>query len=136
MSNSFINNFNNNFSALKWKESLDDVVVFMDGMRIPCLLIENKRDLVKKKKKEKEQDMEILEKFAKDNGFIGSFRTSAKTGKKVSEAMEFLINNIINRMETLIEGESLNRKNRRSVQLDPKNHTKAENARRKKKRCC
>ena len=29
-----------------------------------------------------------------------------------------------------------NRKDRRSVTLDPKNHTRAENARRKKKKCC
>lgn len=122
------------YSALKWKESLDDVVSFMDGMRLPCLYIENKRDLVKKKKKE---DMEKLEEFAKNNGFIGCYRTSAKTGKKVSESMEFLIKNIINRMDQIFEGQGISqRKERKSIQLDPKNHTKTENARRRKKGCC
>ena len=106
----------------------------MDGMRIPCLFIENKRDLVKKKKKE---DSEILLEFAKNNGFIGCFRTSAKTGKKVSESMEFLIQTIINRMDQIMMGNGgQTREVRRSLQLDPKNHTKAENARRRKKGCC
>ena len=103
----------------------------MDGMRLPCLLIENKRDLVKKKKKE---DAEILVNFAKNNGFIGCYRTSAKTGKKVSESMEFLIKTIINRMEQMMTGEERSkRQDRKSYQLDPKNHTRAENARRKKR---
>ena len=103
----------------------------MDGMRLPCLLIENKRDLVKKKKKE---DAEILVNFAKNNGFIGCYRTSAKTGKKVSESMEFLIKAIINRMEQMMTGEERSkRQDRKNYQLYPKNHTRAENARRKKK---
>ena len=106
----------------------------MDGMRLPCLFIENKRDLVKKKKKE---DAEKLIEFSKNNGFIGCFRTSAKTGKKVSESMEFLIKNIINRMEQVLIGQGKEKRvDRKSVQLDPKNHTKAENARRRKKGCC
>ena len=107
----------------------------MDGMRLPCLLIENKRDLVKKKKKE---DAFVMRDFAKNNGFIGCYRTSAKTGKKVSESMEFLINAIINRMEQVMTGEEGKpiRVDRTSLQLDPKNHTKNENARRRKKGCC
>ena len=105
----------------------------MDGMRIPCLFIENKRDLVKKKK----EDMENLKEFARNNGFIGAFRTSAKTGKKVSESMEFLIKTIINRMEQMMTGlGKQNRVERKSLQLDPKNHIRAENARRRKKGFC
>ena len=105
----------------------------MDGMRIPCLFIENKRDLVKKKK----EDMENLKEFARNNGFIGAFRTSAKTGKKVSESMEFLIKTIINRMEQMMIGlGKQNRVERKSLQLDPKNHIRAENARRRKKGFC
>ena len=106
------------YSALKWKESLDEAVVFMDGMRLPCLYVENKRDLVKKKKKE---DSEQLKEFAKNNGFIGCFRTSAKTGKKVYESMDFIIKNVINRMEQMMVGTGKElRADRRSVQLDPK----------------
>ena len=102
-------------------------------MRIPCLFIENKRDLVKKKK----EDMENLKEFARNNGFIGAFRTSAKTGKKVSESMEFLIKTIINRMEQMMTGlGKQNRVERKSLQLDPKNHIRAENARRRKKGFC
>lgn len=105
----------------------------MDGMRLPCLFIENKRDLVKKKK----EDIEKLEEFARNNGFIGAFRTSAKTGKKVSESMEFLIKTIINRMDQMMTGlGKQNRIERKSLQLDPKNHVRAENARRRKKGFC
>ena len=105
----------------------------MDGMRLPCLFIENKRDLVKKKK----EDTEKLEEFARNNGFIGAFRTSAKTGKKVSESMEFLIKTIINRMDQMMTGlGKQNRIERKSLQLDPKNHVRAENARRRKKGFC
>ena len=113
---------------------MDDAVVFMDGMRIPTLFIENKRDLVKKKKKE---DAEELIEFAKTNGFIGCFRTSCKTGKKVAESMEFLIKNIIKRMDQVMSGGNpIKRNDRRSVNLDPNKHTLAENIRRKKKGCC
>ena len=106
----------------------------MDGMRLPCLLIENKRDLVKKKNKE---DALILMDFAKNNGFIGCYRTSAKTGKKVSESMEFLIKTIIKRMEqAMTGGEGPQRIERKSLQLDPKNHMRTEIARRRKKGCC
>ena len=106
----------------------------MDGMNLPTLFVENKSDLVKKKKKE---DKEQLKEFAKNNGFIGSFRTSAKTGKKVSESMEFLINTIIKRMDQVMAGSGqAKRADRNSLNLDPKKHTKAENARRKKKGGC
>ena len=58
--------------------------------------------------------------------------------QKVSESMEFLINAIINRMEQVMTGEEGKplRVDRKSLQLDPKNHTKNENARRRKKGCC
>ena len=106
----------------------------MDGMNLPTLFVENKSDLVKKKKKE---DKEQLKEFAKNNGFIGSFRTSAKTGKKVSESMEFLLTTIIKRMDQVMVGQGQSKRDdRRSLNLDPKKHTRAENARRKKKGCC
>ena len=56
--------FNLLYSALKWKESLDDVATFMDGMRLPCLFIENKRDLNGFKKTSKIKTIKLL--FFKD----------------------------------------------------------------------
>ena len=40
--------------------------------------------------------MEELNDFCQNNGFNGCFKTSAKTGKNISESMEFLINFVIN----------------------------------------
>ena len=79
--------------ALKWKAVVDEVALFLDGGKLPCLLVENKVDLV---------DFEVdpsLQTFAIENEFCGAFRTSAKTGFNVSESMEYLIRNIIKRME-------------------------------------
>jgi len=80
-------------SALKWKESIDEAALFLDGGKLPCLLVENKVDLVDFK------DDPSLQKFANKNKFCGAFRTSAKTGFNVCESMEYLIKNIIKRME-------------------------------------
>ena len=40
-----------------------------------------------------------LNDFASKNGFSGAFRVSAKTSSNVNESMEYLINNIIERMD-------------------------------------
>ena len=58
-------------------------------------MVENKIDLLDG---DAENDPE-LQQFAQDNGFCGSFRTSAKTGVNITESMEYLIRTIIKRME-------------------------------------
>ena len=80
-------------SALKWKGAIDEAALFLDGGKLPCLLVENKVDLVDFK------DDSSLQKFANKNKFCGAFRTSSKTGFNVCESMEYLIRNIIQRME-------------------------------------
>ena len=59
-------------------------------------MVENKADLLDEDNREKTQD---LEEFAERNGFCGYFRTSAKTGLNINESVEFLIDEIIQRME-------------------------------------
>ena len=44
-------------------------------------------------------NIDELKDFALKNGFCGAFRVSAKTGYNVNESMEYLINNILERME-------------------------------------
>ena len=46
-----------------------------------------------------DENINELKEFASNNGFCGAFRVSAKTGFNVNESMEYLINNIIERME-------------------------------------
>ena len=62
------------YNTIKWKAIVDEVASFLDGEKIPCLLVENKAELVNF-----EEDPSLQE-FAKSNKFCGCFRTSAKTG--------------------------------------------------------
>ena len=91
-------------SALKWKESIDEAALFLDGGKLPCLLVENKVDLIDF------VDDPSLQEFANDNGFCGAFRTSSKTGFNVVESMEYLIKNIIKRMEDFQASQTNNKK--------------------------
>ena len=121
---------------MKWKQSVDEAATFLDGGRLPCLLVENKVDLLD------DQDLENseLHAFAQNNGFCGSFRTSAKAGINISESMEYLIKAIIKRMEDMqSKGNEVFTTDRKSVLLDPEKHSQAEAAAKRKKDkdgCC
>lgn len=132
MSKFYTNLFN--FSALNWKKSVDEVSNFVDGGKLPCLLVDNKLDLIGE---EKTNDPE-LQMIASENEFCGYFRTSAKTGLNVSESMEFLIKNIVKRMEDFSQkGNEVFNTERKSVALDPEKHNqKASSQRKKNDGCC
>ena len=75
-----------------------------------------------------------LEEFAKDNGYCGVFRASAKKDVNVKESMEFLIKDIIRRMEAMQQPVfSAERKN---VVLDTQKHTDTGPKRKQKQGCC
>jgi len=96
-------------------------------------LVENKLDLLDEGN---ENDPE-LESFAQNNEFCGCFRTSAKTGVNISESMEFLIKNIIKRMEDMSQkGNEVFTTERKSVALDPQKHNEATTKQRAKKDGC
>ena len=82
--------------TLKWKESVDESTRFIDNDILPSVLVQNKIDLVDE---EALKDEEEIKKFAEDNKFIGYFRTSVKMGVGVDECMDFLIGNILERIE-------------------------------------
>jgi 50S ribosomal subunit-associated GTPase HflX len=91
--------------------------------------VQNKVDLLP----EEEQDnMDELNDFSQKNGFTGCFKTSAKTGKNISESMEFLIKDIIKKLEEINAKGGENSKDRQSVALDPDKHNKEADAKRKK----
>jgi GTPase Era involved in 16S rRNA processing len=83
--------------TIKWKNSIDENARFFDGLPLPCILIENKVDLVSPE--EAKNDSEFKE-FSQKNKFIGCFRSSAKMGININESMEFLIQNIVDRLST------------------------------------
>ena len=122
------------YSTLRWKGSVDEVATFLDGGKLPCLLVENKADLLEGDNFEKSPE---LEEFGSNNGFCGSFRTSAKTGLNINESMEYLIKNIIQRMESMqSKGNEVFTTERKSVALDPEKHNEVAQKRKQKDGCC
>ena len=125
-----------NFSTVKWKASVDEAATFLDGGKLPCLLVENKIDLVD----DNSENDPDFESFAQTNEFCGCFKTSAKTGVNISESMEFLIKNIIKRMEDMSQkGNEVFTTERKSVALDPQKHTETAaggKGRKKNDGCC
>ena len=101
---------------------------------MPCLLVENKLDLLD----DGNENDPTLQSFAQDNEFCGCFRTSAKTGVNISESMEYLIKNIIKRMEDFAQkGNEVFTTERKNVALDPEKHNeKAVSQRKKNDGCC
>jgi len=95
------------FSAINWKAKIDKFGIFLDGGKLPCVLVENKADLLDKNEI---NNIQKLEEFAKCNEYDGYFRTSAKTGLNVNEAMEYLIDIILKRIKymNLRENEIIN----------------------------
>ena len=84
--------------SIKWKKSVEEVTTFVDGEKLPCILVENKIDLLD----DIEEDP-TLEEFVKMNDFSGGFRVSSKTGKNVNEAMDYLIKIIIKKINDFEE---------------------------------
>jgi Ras-related protein Rab-32 len=82
----------------KWKASIDENSKFMDGSDLPAVLIDNKCDLIKDGDNNSVDD---LKEFGKKNKFLSAFRTSAKEGVNVKESIEYLINEIIKRLNRL-----------------------------------
>ena len=96
-------------------------------------MVENKLDLLG----EGNENDPDLESFAQNNEFCGWFRTSAKTGVNISESMEFLIKNIIKRMEDMSQkGNEVFTTERKSVALYPQKHNETKTKQRAKKHGC
>ena len=117
--------------TIKWKKALDDSETFPDQGKIPNILIENKVDLIEG---EDANDVSKLEVFAKENGFDGCFKTSAKTGLNINETINKLMNIIITRLNLINEKE--NDMNRKSLQVDPENHSEKDKYRTQQVGCC
>jgi GTPase Era involved in 16S rRNA processing len=130
------NNFIIFIRTAKWKKSVDESVNFNEEGPIPAILVENKVDLLDP---EEAENMENLKKFAQDNNFNGCFRSSAKTGQNISESMEYLILEIIKKMEEIAsKGTDGYVNDRQSVTLDPDKHNQEADQKRKRSNggCC
>ena len=84
-------------NTIKWKKAIDDNARFIDETPLPIVLVQNKIDLVEPDNLK--EDEEELKKFVDENGFITFTRTSCKTNQNINETMDFLLANIIDRLE-------------------------------------
>ena len=109
-------------------------MAFYDDSNIPSVLVQNKVDLLPP---EEQDNIDELKQFSDNNGFNGCFRTSAITGKNIAESMEFLIEEIIKRLEEMYsKGNDSYKQDRQSQALDPERHSKAADQKRKREGCC
>ena len=117
---------------MNWKKAVDETEKFLDGKNLPCVLVENKCDLLEPSQV---NNMAELRRFAQENEFCNCFRTSAKTGHNIHEAMSFLIENVLDRMSKVSSKESTDRK---SVTLDPSKHENNDSYRQQQQKsgCC
>ena len=110
--------------CVKWKNTVDETTKFLDGTNIPSILIRNKVDLVENEENNNNDDEEMIKDFCQKNKFIRCFKTSAKTGTNIEEAMNFLIGNIVDKMESIASsGTNPFEKDRKSLVLDNSKHT-------------
>ena len=110
-------------STLKWKKAIDDNSKFLDTEEnLPCILVQNKVDLVSEEELGNEDEVRT---FAQENNFVNFFRTSAKIGTNVDECMDFLIKTIIEKFEeyTRRTNKAPERDRSSIVQLAPKPNT-------------
>ena len=108
--------------SINWKNTVDETARFLDGTNIPSILIRNKIDLLENE--DNNDDEEQMKEFCEKNKFLRCFKTSAKTGTNIDEAMNFLISTIIDKMEALVQsGSNPFEKDRKSMVLQSAKHS-------------
>jgi len=79
------------FEAItKWRDDVNSKVVLGNQEPIPVLLLANKCDLPGV-----QIDKDMLDRFCKENNFIGWYPTSAQNNVNIDEGMKFLIQRIL-----------------------------------------
>ena len=92
--------------CVKWKNTVDETTKFIDDSNIPAILIRNKVDLLEENNDNDNDDENMIKEFCEKNKFLRCFKTSAKTGTNIEEAINFLISNIIDRMDKIAQSGS------------------------------
>jgi small GTP-binding protein len=89
-------NFN---ETMKWKKVVYDESAFIDGDKLPFILIQNKIDLINNDNEYLNNAMNDSQKLVDDKEFIGYFMSSVKENINIDEPIKYLIDNIIDRLE-------------------------------------
>jgi len=119
--------------TLDWKNVMNKESVFVDGAKLPFVLVQNKIDLIEEKKDLDEIENKTKE-LSEQNEFVKYYLTSVKENVNVEETMNYLIGNIIDRLEEYAKkgGEVFNDQRKRSnITLRA-----SSNAKDKKSNCC
>ena len=120
--------------TLKWKDLVSNEANFIDGKKLPFILVENKIDLIENR--EEFQNIENQTKnIAENNQFEKYFMASVKQNINIEESMNFLIELIIDRLEKYAETGNIifnEQKERDTIKIEtvPSNHVRRE------KKCC
>ena len=85
--------------TMKWKKVVYDESAFIDGDKLPFILIQNKIDLLEGDKDYLNEVMNESQKLVDNGDFIGYFMTSVKENINIDEPIKFLIDNIIDRLD-------------------------------------
>ena len=78
-------------SALSWKRDVDSKVFLPNGDNVPTILLANKFDLLQENPSLRQYQDTDLNEFCHENGFLGWFSASAKTGYNIRKAMHYII---------------------------------------------
>lgn len=84
--------------TIKWKKVVNDESSFIDGEKLPFILVQNKIDLLTNK-----EEIDLIENETKNvclnESFTKYFLISVKENVNVDESMNYLLDNIIQRLE-------------------------------------
>jgi GTPase SAR1 family protein len=79
--------------TIKWKRIIQENADYGSETNVPCLLVQNKSDLIDNASPEAHQTKKFLEEFARTNDFCGYMQCSAKENKNVDEIFQTLLGN-------------------------------------------
>ena len=88
--------------TLDWKNVMSEESSFVDGKKLPFVLVQNKIDLIENKTQLDEVEKNTKN-LADNNDFIKYFMSSVKENVNIDEVMNFIIGNIVDRLEVYTE---------------------------------
>ena len=122
--------------TLNWKQLVSNEVDFIDGKKLPFILVQNKIDLIGNRE-EFQKVEEETKNICENNSFEKYFMASAKQNINIEESMNFLIEKIIERLEKFAEsGKIIFNEQKRSNTIKINNDDDEPVKVRKEKKCC
>ena len=119
--------------TLNWKNIVSEEAEFIDGGKIPFILVQNKVDLIENRENFNKIENDT-KKISEDNNFNKYFMTSVKKNINVEESMIFLIEKIIKKLEECASNGNIvfnEQKIKNTIKIDNHRERKKENT-----RCC